>query len=250
MNETVLSVENLTYTYPGHMAPALKDISFEVREKEFLGIIGPSGGGKTTLIKLILGLMKPDQGTIHVLGRSPTKAQKLIGYVPQFVTFSRDFPLTVEDVILMGRLGLSHRWLGYRREDYDVVNDLIPRLNLEGLEKRPIGNLSGGQLQRVLLARAMAGQPRILMLDEPTTNIDPLAEETIFEILSELNKSVTVLLVSHDVGFITKYVRRVVCVNQSAVCHETDELSEEAIQDIYHFGLRSIAHGDHKNGEE
>ncbi|MGD2119692.1 MAG: ABC transporter ATP-binding protein [Chromatiales bacterium] len=242
----VIDIHALNFSYGS--VPTLSGIDLQVEEGEFLGIVGPNAGGKSTLLKLILGLLQPQSGSLRVLGRSPRMASRLLGYVPQYPSFPRDFPITVEQVVQLGRQGLGgNRWRAFwptrtTSTDRDAVVRALDEVEAGDIAKRQIGSLSGGQLQRVLLARALVGEPRILILDEPTANIDHRVEGEIFDLLKLLNERMTILVVSHDVAFISRYVRRVACINRTLVCHRTDAVDGEMIQELYGEKVRMIAH--------
>ena len=236
----VISLNNVSFSYD--RLPVLEEVSLQVADKEFLGIVGPNAGGKSTLLKLILGLLKPQLGSIRILGKKPRQQRKAIGYVPQYPAFSRDFPITVEQVVLLGRLG-SGRWFGrYSDQDYQAAQKALEEVEADDLSQRLVGGLSGGQLQRVLLARALVSDPQILILDEPTANIDMRLESDIFDQLKRLNKRMTILVVSHDIAFISDYVHRVACLNRTLVCHHTDHIDGQMVQDLYDDNVRMVAH--------
>ena len=258
--DAVIRVWDLSFAYGA--APVLECVNLEVGAGEFLGIVGPNAGGKSTLLKLILGLLEPLAGRIRVLGRPPAAASRQIGYVPQYPSFPRDFPITVEQAVLLARIGGSERqhagasglrdpipgWLtalrpgGYGRSDRSAARQALEEVEAADLAQRRIGSLSGGQLQRVLLARALAGEPRILILDEPTANIDQRLEGDIFDLLRRLNARLTILVVSHDIGFISSYVGRVACINRTLICHRTDAIDGQIIQNLYGEPVRMVAH--------
>jgi zinc transport system ATP-binding protein len=239
--QQVIEIRNVSFAYTRE--PVLQDVSLSVRREEFLGIIGPNGGGKSTLVKLILGLLKPQGGSISVLGTSPRQASARIGYVPQYPAFSRrDFPISVMEMVLLGRLDPSRWSIGYSEEDREVARKAIAAVEIQQNAERPIGSLSGGQLQRALIARALACRPEILILDEPTANIDMRAEEDIFAMLKQQNDHMTVIVVSHDIGFISGYVDRVACLNRTLVCHATNEISGQTIEELYGAPVRMINH--------
>ena len=236
----VISLNNVSFSYD--RLPVLEEVSLQVADKEFLGIVGPNAGGKSTLLKLILGLLKPQLGSIRILGKKPRQQRKAIGYVPQYPAFSRDFPITVEQVVLLGRLG-SGRWFGrYSAQDYQAAKKALKEVEADDLAQRLVGGLSGGQLQRVLLARALVSDPQILILDEPTANIDMRLESDIFDQLKRLNERMTILVVSHDIAFISDYVHRVACLNRTMVCHHTDHIDGQMVQDLYGDNVRMVAH--------
>jgi zinc transport system ATP-binding protein len=245
----VIDIQALNYSYGS--VPTLSDIDLQVAEGEFLGIVGPNAGGKSTLLKLILGLLQPQSGAVKVLGHTPGAASKLLGYVPQYPSFPRDFPITVEQVVQLGRLGQgqeSSRWQSLwpgrvSNADRVAVKRALDEVEAGAIAKRQIGSLSGGQLQRVLLARALVGDPRILILDEPTANIDQRLEGEIFDLLKAINARMTILVVSHDVAFISRYVSRVACVNRTLICHRTEAVDSTVIQELYGKNVRIIAHG-------
>ena len=238
---SVIEINNVSFTYTRE--PVINNVSLSIAEEEFLGIVGPNAGGKSTLIKLVLGLLEADSGTITVLGTSPEMARSRIGYVPQHPTFSRrDFPINVRDTVLMGRLGITCWYGGYSKEDHHIANDAMKAVEIQDIADRPIGSLSGGQLQRVLIARALACKPEILILDEPTANIDMRVEEDIFGLLKQYNDHMTIIVVSHDIGFISGYVDRVACLNQELICHTTDEISGKTIEELYGASVKMIHH--------
>jgi zinc transport system ATP-binding protein len=236
----VIRLDGVSFSY--RAAPVIENVDLTVTEREFLGIVGPNAGGKSTLLKLILGLLEPQTGHIEVLGRSPRAARRAIGYVPQYPGFPRDFPISVEQVVLMGRLGTGLGLGGWRRSDRQAAHRALQTLEAEELAKRQIGTLSGGQMQRVLLARALASEPQILILDEPTASVDQRLESDIFEHLRVLNRRLTILLVSHDVAYISRFITRVACINQTLVCHQTDAIDGAVIQTLYGEPVRRVAH--------
>jgi len=227
-------------------APVLSDIDLTIAAREFVGLVGPNAGGKSTLLKLILGLLVPQTGHIRVLGVPPRQARGRLGYVPQYPTFARDFPISVEQVVLMGRLGFG-RGLGpqlgwYRAADRAAARLALTEVEALDLAARRIGTLSGGQLQRVLLARALVSDPQILILDEPTANIDQRMEGDIFELLARLKARLTILVVSHDIAFISAYVDRVACLNRTLIAHDTTAIDGDLIHRLYPGAVRAVAH--------
>ncbi len=240
MSNPIISIKDLSFSYDGPMI--LDRINLEVAEGEFLGVVGPNAGGKSTLLKLVLGLLEPLHGSVLVLSREPGAVSRQIGYVPQYPLFSRDFPITVEAVVLMGRLGNSSWYGGYRKQDHLVAERAMGETEVSDLSKRQLSTLSGGQLQRVLVARALASEPRILILDEPTSNIDMRVEMGIFDLLKKLNQRMTIIVVSHDVGFISRYVDRVACLNRTLVCHQTASIDGQVISELYGADVHMVDH--------
>ncbi len=223
--------------------PILEDISFTLKQGDFLAMIGPNGGGKTTLLKLLLGLLKPDKGTIKVLGEAPHRARRRVGYVPQNTDFNNTFPVSVMDVALMGRLTRSRMGKGLSSEDRPVVEEALHKVGMWELRNTPIGKLSGGQRQRVLIARALATKPEILFLDEPTAKVDPEVESNIYDFLKELNRQATIMTITHDVGVISRYVKSVACVNRTLIYHEEPRITHEMLDMAYECPVDLIAHG-------
>ena len=240
MSTPIISLSKINFSYSGPQA--LSDVSLDVAEGEFIGIVGPNAGGKTTLLKIILGLLTPDSGQVLISGHHPKKSRTDVGYVPQYPRFSRDFPITVEEVVLSGRLGKSSMFGGYSRQDRDVASSMMAETEIGHLADRMLSTLSGGQLQRVLVARALTCEPRILILDEPTANIDMRVESDIFDLLRILNQRMTILVVSHDVAFISQYVHRVACLNRTLVCHNTTAIDGKVISELYQDHVHMVEH--------
>lgn len=206
---------------------ALEDISLDIAEKDFLGIIGPNGGGKSTLIKTILGLKTPTKGEIKV---APGKK---IGYVPQFADFDQSFPISVEEVILSGVLHEKKPW--FKKYSHDEINygaDLMKRLGIESLKHKQIGELSGGQLQKVLVARALISQPSILVLDEPTASLDVKVKHEIYHILEKLSEEITILMITHDIAEIFSYVKSVAYINKTLHYHGNDSKMRKSVLEL------------------
>jgi zinc transport system ATP-binding protein len=221
--------------------PVLQEVSFSVDRGDFVSIVGPNGGGKTTLLKVILGLLSPERGRVELLGQSPRKSRVRAGYTPQYLSVDDLFPVTVRDVVLMGRLGRRWQWR-YRKDDHEKSQLAMEEMRVAHLADASFSTLSGGQRQRVLIARTLCGDPEILMMDEPTSNIDPTSEEILFEILHQLNRRMTILIVSHDIGVVSQIVNTVICVNRQVVVHPTSELSGEVIRDIYGSEMKMVRH--------
>ena len=217
----VIEAKDLTFSYDEFSKPAIENISFSIFEKEFVSIVGPNGGGKSTLVKLILGLLKPTSGEILIWGKEPESVRNKIGYVPQHINFDPLYPISTLDVVMMGRLNNSffHK---FNKKDLEIAKNAIKFVGMEGYEKKLISNLSGGQRQRVLIARALAVDSSILILDEPTANLDKEAQAFLYEILQKINKEKTILLVSHDTGVVPSISSSVLCLNRTVFEYSND----------------------------
>ncbi|MBN2000192.1 ABC transporter ATP-binding protein [candidate division KSB1 bacterium] len=249
--QPVIQIKNLTFAYNG--LSVLNRVNLTVEERDFLCVVGPNAGGKTTLLKMMLGLLKPDSGSIQVFGLSPLKARNRMGYMPQHVVLDPLFPVCVLDVVLMGRLGKGLRFGFFGKEDRKAAEEALDRVDLMEVKNRSFAELSGGQRQRVLVARALVTEPDLLLLDEPTSNVDSVVETELYELLNQLNKNMTIVLVTHDLGFVSRYVKRVACVNRSVVVHTTSEISGEMINELYGCDVRMVRHdtrapGEHRHG--
>ncbi len=227
----IVEIKDLEFAYNGETV--LKGVNFTVRQKDFIAIIGPNGGGKTTQLKLVLGLLTPVKGIVHVDGKSPQEASPCIGYVPQDVHTNRSFPITVIDVVLMGNLDpnkrLSRRSAANRRDALAALE----RMEMATYADKKIGTLSGGQRQRVFIARALVAQPKLLLLDEPTASIDTKGQTDFYRLLRELNQNITVLVVSHDLLVISRYVKSVACVNKKLHYHDQAEITGDMLETMY-----------------
>lgn len=237
----VISVKHLWAGYDAETV--LEDVNLSVRELDFIGLIGPNGGGKTTLIKVLLGLLKPMRGEVRIMGKSVQEGRQHLGYVPQNLELDRDFPISVWEVARMGRLGKRGLLRGFTSEDEEIVAEALRSVGMLDLRDRPIGELSGGQRQRVYIARALTTEPDILLLDEPATNVDPRMSASIYELLRALNEHVTILLISHDMNAVSSYVKTVGCLNRRLFYHEGEELTPEMTQLAYQCPIDLIAHG-------
>ncbi|GAB6037104.1 ABC transporter ATP-binding protein [Fundidesulfovibrio butyratiphilus] len=227
-------LRDVSYAYNGHAA--LRRVNLTVPEGEFLTVIGPNGGGKTTLLRLLLGLLRPTTGQVLVFGREPSDVSDRLGYMPQTQVLGRDFPITVLETVLLGRLGARSFWPFWSRSERERALRCLERTGVAHLEKARLCELSGGQRQRVFLARALACEPRMLLLDEPTASVDPEGRATLHELLGSLAKDITIVLVSHDVSVISRYVTAVACVNQTVHFHPRPELTPEMFAVMYHGG--------------
>ena len=238
--DPIIQVRDVSFSYNGE--PALVDVSLDVSEKDFLAVIGPNGGGKSTLVKLMLGLLKPDAGRIRVYGEAPVKTAYRFGYVPQDVNINIQFPISVIDVILMGRLRYGGR-RRINRQDRRKAFEVMEQIGITGLEGRKIKDLSSGQRERVFIARALATDPDILILDEPTASVDTSGKTELYHLLGELNKTKTVIVISHDLMIVSSYVKSVACVNQGLHYHPSNEITEAMIEMGYQCPVELVAHG-------
>jgi zinc transport system ATP-binding protein len=211
---------------------------------DYVGLIGPNGGGKTTLIKVILGLIKPERGSVRVMGVSPEKGRQFIGYVPQIQQDDKAFPIKVWDVVSMGRLkpDLLHN-LSLKDADKKIVERSLRQMDILDLAKRSINELSGGQRQRVTIARALATEPKILLLDEPTSSVDSRSSSQLYDLLADLNQSISILLISHDLTAISTYVKTIGCVNRRLVYNGQKEITAEMLSSAYECPVDLVAHG-------
>ncbi len=238
--KTVIDMRQVDFAYNGQ--PVLEAVDFQVAAGEFLALIGPNGGGKTTLLKLMLGLLEPAHGQIRIFGRPPRHSSRRVGYVPQNVHVNKEFPVSALDVVLMGcrRPGGGRSRLGTR--EHQAALAALERVGMNALAQRRVGTLSGGQRQRVFIARALVDDPELLFLDEPTASIDPQGQTEFFEDLRRLNRTVTIVLVSHDFMTLSSYVRSVACVNRRVHYHPQPEITG-AMLDMYQCPVELVAHG-------
>ena len=238
----IIAIKNLSFAYQRENK-ILENINLEVFENDFLGIIGPNGGGKTTLLKIILGLLKPDKGDILVFNKKPKEARSSVGYVPQFLEIDLDCPVSVLDIVLMGILNRKKIFQKYDEEDFGLAKEALDFVDLWNLKNKQIGELSGGQRQRVYIARALIRKPQLLILDEPTASIDEKSERDFWELLKEINKTAAIIIVSHDIGVIFKNVNKIACLNKELYCHDADELTQETLDKTYKCDIELLGHG-------
>ena len=240
--EKLIEIEHVNASYGTNFV--LKDVSLTIWKDDFLGIIGPNGGGKTTLLKIILGLMKPVSGVITFYENGSRTSSLKIGYLPQINLIDKQFPISVYEVISSGLTGEKPRFRNFTAEQKDRINRLIVQIGLETFTQRAIGELSGGQLQRVLLARAIISYPQLLILDEPNTYVDKRFESQFYELLGEINKKTAVILVSHDIGTLLTMVKNVACVNEALYYHPGADMSDEWLDEMYACPVEVVKHGD------
>ena len=258
----VLDVKNLRVQYDSHVA--LEDVSLRIEGPgEILGIIGPNGGGKTTLLKAVLGLIPVSKGEISVFGLPPDKARQYIGYVPQYSKFDYDFPISVEEVVLTGRLKQAGLFRRYSAADKAAALSALEIVGMADYKNKQIGELSGGQRQRVFIARALSNNPKFLLMDEPNTGLDSFMQDELYRILSELKKKMAIIVISHDVGAVSIHMDKIACMNRRLFFHDSKEMSRGDFISSYGCAVDLVAHGvphrvysthecscDHNCGEE
>jgi len=237
----VVTLENVYASYNG--IPVLEGISLRIGERDFLGIIGPNGGGKTTLLKVILGLVAPRQGEVYVLNKPPEKSRSQIGYVPQHNLFDRDFPINVWDVALMGRYSRAGLIRRYSKKDHAATKEALQTMGVWQHKDRQMGKLSGGEQQRVLIARALVSEPRLLLLDEPTASVDAAMQTEFYEMLEGLKQQMAIVLVSHDISAVSVHVDKIACLNRQLFHHGSPEIEAEVLEATYKCPVQMIAHG-------
>lgn len=224
--------------------PVLEGVNLTINPQDFYAVIGPNGSGKTTLLKVILGLIHPSEGSVQIFGGSPREKRQLLGYVPQFRTFDFSYPVTVMEMVLSGRLGhIPGPIRRYRPLDYDQAARALEMMEIADLADRELRALSGGQQQRAIIARALAGEPEVLLLDEPTIYVDTPTEMRFYETLERLRAAMTIVLVTHDIGVISSHVTKVACLNRRLYTHDSAEITEEMLSATYHCPVDLIAHG-------
>ena len=228
-----IEVRNLSFAY--EKAPVLSNVNFTVEAGDCLAIIGPNGGGKSTLMKLIVGLLKPSEGDVRLFGRKMPSRKVSVGYVPQNTNHNLEFPITVEETVSMG--------LPHCKPNPSKVKEALETVKMESFAGRRLGELSGGERQRVLIARALVSDPQILFLDEPSSNIDAQGQEDLYELLAELNAKMTIVIVSHDLMVLSNHVKSVACVNRSVHFHSGSQITPEMVQGMYGCEVDLIAHG-------
>jgi zinc transport system ATP-binding protein len=225
----------------------LQGVSFEVPERTTLCVVGPNGGGKSTLLKVLLGLIRPQKGEVRILGGDPRKARQRVGYMPQYIQIDPLFPIDVEGIVRMGRL--RNKGLGfYGKADHLATERALDEVGLLEYRREAFINLSGGMKQRVLIARALVNDPEILLLDEPTAMVDAHIEAKLLEHLKTLHNRMTILLVSHDAAFVSSLVDEVLCVNRTAEVHPVEKVEDKALEHLYGGPVQAVLHGDHCHG--
>lgn len=216
---------------------------FDIEPGESISVIGPNGGGKTTLLKLLLGLLTPDKGSIRIFGKAADNNTAAIGYVPQSLSLDRRFPITAIDIVAMGLLHKNQLW-GLSKADREKAWQALDSIGLSAIGRMPFANLSGGQKQSVLLARALVGEPRLLVLDEPTTHIDAAAQERLEAVLKSLQSKLTLITVSHDLHFVARGIGRVICVNRTVKVHPVEALDGELTRRLFGYPVALVKHSE------
>ncbi|MDO5552543.1 MAG: metal ABC transporter ATP-binding protein [Planctomycetia bacterium] len=254
----VVEMQNVCFAYGNETI--LDDVSLTIQQGDFASIVGPNGGGKTTLVRLALGLLRPVRGSVRLFGDACERTRGRVGYSPQHPAIDLAFPVCVYDVVRMGRMNhrgttsatsLLSKLLVPRctKADRLAIDKAMTQMQINDIAGKPLGDLSGGQRQRVFLARALAAEPDLLIFDEPTNNVDPGGSELLYELLLKLNKEITIVIVSHDLGVVSHYVKSVICVNRRVVVHPTSALDGTMIREIYGSDVRLIRH-DHRCSEQ
>ncbi len=255
--EAVIELYNVSFSFG--QAVVLKDVTLTIPRGDFVAIIGPNGGGKTTLVKIMLGLLKPQTGTVRLLGEPPALSCKRAGYMPQYATGDKDFPIRVLDVVLLGLIGTTSFGPFWNKLEIQRAEKALDMVGMLPFGRKKIGELSGGQLQRTLLARALVSDPEILFLDEPMANIDVGGQTILFDLLAKLNEKMTIVFVTHDVGLLSRHVKSVICVNQKVFFHPAAEitpdmahmlLGEECSIDLVAHGLPHRVLGQHHSHDK
>jgi zinc transport system ATP-binding protein len=242
VSQNAVHIDNLTVYYG--KTPALTNVCLDVEDGEYLGIIGPNGGGKSSLLKAVLGLVPASSGVVTVYGERAGRSRPAVGYVPQSAAMDRNFPITVREVVMTGLLkpGFSP-FLRFKSSDLSRAREILDQVGIGALADRQIAELSGGELQKMLIARALAVNPRLLLLDEPTASVDAGSRVQIYQLLEELNRNMTIILVTHDLLAVASQVQKLACLNGRLVYHGAPELTENVVNSLYGCPVDLIAHG-------
>ena len=247
MRDNIIEIKDLSFSY--NSQPVLREVNLTVSRGDFVAMIGPNGGGKTTLLKLMLGLLKAESGSVRIFKKPPQEISHRIGYVPQDVHINKNFPISAVDVVLMGKLKPGRGWSRHSRQDRLAAIEALDQVDMKKYRDQRIGQLSGGQKQRVFVARALVTDPELLFLDEPTASIDTRGQNEFYSLLKELNETITIIVVSHDLMVISGSIKSVICVNQRLHYHGHAELTGEMIEMMYDCAadetcpVELIAHG-------
>jgi zinc transport system ATP-binding protein len=242
LTQPLVEIKNMYAGY--NHETVLEDINLTIEQDDFIGLIGPNGGGKTTLLKIMLGLIAPQRGTVQVMGETPERGRSHIGYVPQLAEYDTAFPISVRDVVRMGRLGRQRLFKPYTEEDDAIVRERLAWVDMLEHQDRALRELSGGQRQRVYVARALATDPKLLVLDEPTISVDLEASTHIYDLLYRINQGgVTIFLVTHDLNVVSSYVKTIGCMNRRLHYHGEKQVTDEMLRATYGCPVDLIAHG-------
>ena len=239
MVSKVVEINNVSKRF--NRLSVLHDINLDIYEKDLMAIIGPNGGGKSTLLKIIMGILTPDAGEVKIFGREPKKSRNLMGYLPQHVAFDPDFPINVLDTVLSGRYHGFFK--GYTKGDEKAVENALKDVEIYKLRDRQISEISGGQMQRVFIARSIVRGPKLLLMDEPMASIDPEMQNSFYDLLARLNNKMTIVLISHDVGAVSAHVDKIACLNRELFYHGPVEGSAKGLEEVYKCPLELISHG-------
>lgn len=241
MRKKLLEIDSVDAGYNGKSV--LRDVNLEIYEDDFIGVVGPNGGGKTTLLRVILGTLKPIAGKVKYFSLQEKGQTKRIGYLPQLNMIDSKFPISAMEVVLSGMMSKNGILKKYTRYDKQLASRMMDKMGISHLKHKTIGELSGGQMQRVFLCRAIISSPKLLILDEPNTYVDNKFEGELYEQLRELNKDMAIILVSHDIGTITTYVKTIACVNREFHYHRSNVITEKQLS-AYNCPIQLITHGD------
>jgi zinc transport system ATP-binding protein len=247
MSPAAITIRNLSVAYDKRLV--LEDVTLDIQENTCVGVLGPNGAGKSTLLKVILGLIAPTRGEILVFGADPRQARSqghLTGYLPQRPLSNPNFPVSVLDVVLMGRYGRIGLGRRPTNEDRDVAMTHLARLGIPHLAHRPIGAISGGEQQRVFIARALAVNPRLVILDEPTISLDACSQDEVYDLVKRLKDELqlTVIMVSHDIGVVASHVDDIICLNRRVHVHAPPPIGRLALENTFGCAVEYLFHGD------
>jgi len=239
--DNYIEIDQLFYSYEKEQT-ILENITLNIKNSDFLAIIGPNGGGKSTLLKLILGLLKPKSGSIKV-----NIDKSFLGYVPQNTNLNINFPITALEVVLMGHIGSKKTLFGYNKEEIACAKKALDQVSMEAYANTKIGNLSGGQRQRVFIARALCANPKIILLDEPTASIDVQGQKEVYDLLKDLSQTISIVVVSHDISVLLNYAKNVAHINKTLVYHTLDNFNTNVSNETHLCEVELLAALGHKN---
>jgi zinc transport system ATP-binding protein len=248
MAQPIVEMKNVYFSY--NSIQVLEDVNIAIHERDFLSIIGPNGGGKTTILKILCGLLRPQKGTVQIFGTTPARARHHIGYLPQHLVFDHDFPIRVIDVVLMGRLKRMSIGRAYSNADHKIAERALDQVGLSDLKHRTLADLSGGQRQRVLIARALATEPKLLLLDEPVSSIDTHWQSTLYKLLQDLNATTAIVLVTHDISVVSTYIDKIACVNKRLFFHGSKKEGIPKLSELYECPVHVLTHSPHESDED